>query len=258
MSEVAPTLFISDLHLHPSRLSVTENFIRFLETDAKKAHALYILGDFFEVWAGDDDPNPHHKRVIRALAEFSKTNIPLYFMRGNRDFLIDKAFEKASGCILINDPTVIELYSQHILLMHGDSLCTEDRSHQRFRKFSQNRLIRKLFLTLFPFSIRLKIASGIRKKSQLAGAMREQISLLAHHHIKTNPYDVNQTAVEQAMLEHKAHYLIHGHTHKAGIHEFSLAGLDRDTKAKRIVLGEWGVQGSVLVYTQDSIELKNF
>lgn len=259
MSEVTPTLFISDLHLHPSRLSVTENFIRFLETDARKAKALYILGDFFEVWAGDDDPNPHHKRVIQALAEFSKTHIPLYFMRGNRDFLIDKAFEKASGCILIKDPTVIELYSQRILLMHGDSLCTEDRSHQRFRTFSQNSLIRKLFLILFPFSLRLKIASGIRKKSQLAGAMREQISLLAERAAldrPKNPYDVNQNAVERALLKHSADYLIHGHTHKAGIHEFSLLG--KATKAKRIVLGEWGVLGSVLVYSPNSTELKNF
>ncbi len=246
------TLFISDLHLHPSRPMVTKNFLRFLENEALSASALYILGDFFEVWAGDDDPCPHHKKVIEALAKFSRSKIPLYFMRGNRDFLIDKAFAKAAGCILMPDPTVIELDGQKILLMHGDSLCTDDRSHQRFRKFSQHPIIRQLFL-LLPFSSRHKIASGIRKNSQKAGAEREKISLLAEgNHQSKNPYDVDQKAIEHALIHHQANCLIHGHTHKAGIHEFTLAG----TKRKRIVLGEWGVLGSVLVYAKDHVELK--
>lgn len=254
LTETHQTFFISDLHLDPSRLSITENFIRFLETEAQKANALYILGDFFEVWAGDDDPNPHHKKVIEALAQFSKTKIPLYFMRGNRDFLIDKAFAKATGCLLIPDPTVIELYGQKILLMHGDSLCTQDRSHQRFRKFSQNPIIRKLFLNLFPFSWRLKIASGIRKKSQKASADREQKSLLNLHARHQNPYDVCQAAVEKVLLKYHTHYLIHGHTHKPDMHEFTSFG----KKNKRIVLGEWGVMGSVLVYSKDTLELKDW
>lgn len=249
MSSSPQTLFISDLHLHPSRPSVTENFLRFLERDAPKAAALYILGDFFEVWAGDEDPNPHHKRVIEALAKFSRHKVPCYFMRGNRDFLIDKAFARAASCILISDPTTIILDGQRILLMHGDSLCTGDRTHQRFRKFSQHPLIRRLFL-LLPFSWRLSIASGIRKNSQRTGAEREKIRLLTG---TKSPYDVCQQAVEQALIQHQANILIHGHTHKPAIHEFDLDGI----KTKRIVLGEWGALGNVLIYSKDAIELKN-
>ncbi len=244
------TFFISDLHLHQSRPSVTENFFHFLETEAASAEALYILGDFFEVWAGDDDPNPHHQKVMQALAHFSKTHhIPVYFMRGNRDFLIDKRFAKATGCILIPDPTTIELYGKRIVLMHGDSLCTGDRAHQRFRKFSQNPFIRKLFLILFPFSWRLKIATGIRQKSQRAGAMRENV----HINKQTNPFDVNQEAVKKVLLQSDSNCLIHGHTHKPGIHEFTLDNV----KKKRIVLGEWGVSGNVLVFSKDFVEFKN-
>jgi len=267
------TLFISDLHLHPSRPSVTENFLRFLEKEAPKAAALYILGDFFEVWAGDDDPNPHHQKVIEALAKFSLCKVPFYFMRGNRDFLIDQDFARAAGCILIPDPTAIVLEGQRILLMHGDSLCTGDRSHQRFRKFSQHPLIRRLFL-LLPFSWRHTIASGIRKNSQRAGAKREKISLLAtaqkpknqnessnpenlnnlnNSKNPENPFDVSQQAVEQALIQYQANILIHGHTHQPAIHEFDLAGV----KTKRIVLGEWGALGNVLVYSRDAIELKS-
>lgn len=294
----AQTFFISDLHLHQSRPNVTENFFQFLEKEAPAAEALYILGDFFEVWAGDDDPNPHHKKVMQALGHFSQKNkTPIYFMRGNRDFLIDKGFAKATGCILIPDPTTIELYGEKILLMHGDSLCTGDRSHQRFRKFSQHPIIRKLFLMLLPFSWRLKIASGIRKNSQKAGAERERKMLLEEHSNnnirsdsnldlslsagsssssgsssisssssnpslnlnecakkQTNLFDVNQQAVEKALLQSQANYLIHGHTHKPGIHEFTLDNI----KKKRIVLGEWGAYGNVLVYSKDFVGLKNF
>jgi UDP-2,3-diacylglucosamine hydrolase len=264
--DVTKTLFISDLHLDSSRPSVTENFIRFLKTEALQASAVYILGDFFEVWAGDDDPNPHHKRVMEAMSQFTQSKIPLYFMRGNRDFLIDQDFAKNTGCILIPDPTVIELYGRRILLMHGDSLCSDDRSHQRFRKFSQNPIIRKLFLMLVPFRLRLKIASGIRKKSMLAGAKREMQSLLENTkpqdkaleykpynpYPKRNPYDVNPKTVAKALKQHKTTWLIHGHTHKASMHEFIVEGIE----AKRIVLGEWGITGSALVVTQNSMELK--
>lgn len=240
------TLFISDLHLHSSRPKTTECFFNFLKNEAPKAEALYILGDFFEVWAGDDKFNEHDTSVIQALASFSKKGIPTYFMHGNRDFLIGEHFAKQANCTLIPDPTVIDLYGKRVLLMHGDSLCTLDVSHQRFRRFSRNPIIRWLFLR-FPRSLRAKVAGEIR-----AASKRSKTTSVSKPKWDDKRYDVTQEAVEKALKKHKSFYLIHGHTHKPSIHNFNL----NNTPAKRIVLGEWGGKGNMLVFEQDSIELK--
>ena len=255
------TLFISDLHLHASRPHITERFFKFLKEQAPKAEAVYILGDFFEVWAGDDHFNEHDTSVINALADFSKTNILVYFMHGNRDFLIGQRFAKLAKCILIPDPTVIELYGNRVLLMHGDSLCTLDVSHQRFRKFSRNPIIRWLFLFL-PRSLRSKVAGEIRAASKrtqtkepfqpTSRTSNSQAKEVIEKSISNNEkYDVTQNAVEKALKTHKAFCLIHGHTHKPGIHNFCL----NNNEAKRIVLGEWGEKGNMLAFEKDSIEL---
>lgn len=242
-----PTLFISDLHLCASRPAITQRFFEFLEENTtRNAEALFILGDFFEVWLGDDNVDPQNQRVIEALAKFTEKGPPVYFMRGNRDFLISKRFAKETGVKLIPDPYVVKLYGNRVLLMHGDSLCTLDIPHQRFRKVVQNPIIQGLFLTL-PLSWRRKIGKKLRKKSRETFNKRSLIPQESHR------YEVVQAAVDAALIQHQAQVLIHGHTHQAGIHEFKL----NNQPAKRIVLGEWGTLGNVLIYAGDSLELKN-
>jgi UDP-2,3-diacylglucosamine hydrolase len=141
------TLFISDLHLCDFRPSITQRFLEFLESETtKNCEALFILGDFFEVWLGDDNTDPHYQTIIQALAQFTQQGPPVYFMQGNRDFLIGKRFAKETGTHLISDPHLVELYGERVLLMHGDSLCTSDIAHQRFRKIVHNPIIQWIFL----------------------------------------------------------------------------------------------------------------
>ncbi len=246
------TLFISDLHLDASRPRTTELFLHFLKNDASHADALYILGDFFEVWLGDDVIDKHHETVIQALADYAKTGTALYFMRGNRDFLINEAFAKRSGCKLLSDPSIITLYDKRILLMHGDSLCTLDVKHQRFRRFVNQIWVQKLFLS-FPLFLRKKIARQLRAASRRTyQRAKNDASVVFEKNANIEKFDVTHTAVVQALKTHEALCLIHGHTHKAGIHEFTIEG----ATAKRIVLGDWGKQGTVLAYSANSVVLE--
>jgi UDP-2,3-diacylglucosamine hydrolase len=236
------TYFISDLHLSPKRPSTSEQFLRFLEHEAREADAIYILGDFFEVWVGDDNDNAHDIHIREALAVFNQTGIPVYFMHGNRDFLIGEQFFEQSGCILLNDPSPIDLYGNKVLLTHGDLLCTFDRAYQRFRKFVHNPFIQKWFLK-FPLSIRQKIASFLRNISS-----RQQ-----HPSHYQRAWDVSLDAVYSALRQNNCYTMIHGHTHQPKIHEFILD----NQEAKRIVLGEWGESSTILAYGSDSIQLKS-
>lgn len=233
------TLFISDLHLEEQRPDITQYFFNFLATQAPQADALYILGDFFEAWIGDDECSAFQQSVIAALRKVTNGGLPIYLMRGNRDFLLGEDFMRASGCQTLSDPTVINLYDTPILLMHGDSLCTDDVSHQRFRRFTQNRFYQRLFLCL-PLQLRQWIARRVRNAS------RERF--VAAHYVMM---DVAQHAVEQVMMQHQVDRLIHGHTHRPGIHEFVL----QNKPARRIVLGDWHQQGSVL-YVPEQGEVK--
>jgi UDP-2,3-diacylglucosamine hydrolase len=239
------TYFISDLHLSATKPHLSELFLKFLSGDAKKADALYILGDLFETWLGDDNRDPHDMAVINALAEFSENGIPLYFMHGNRDFLIGDQFTVESQCVLLQDPVIIDLYNTPVLLTHGDLLCTLDQKYQRFRKFIRHRRSKKLLLS-FPLSWRQKISSFLRKEN-------------TRHNMPPPPskeakrkWDVTSEAVYQMLREHKSLTLIHGHTHKPGIHNFILD----DQPAKRIVLGDWDKTGSVLIYSPENLTLK--
>ncbi|HXH55145.1 MAG TPA: UDP-2,3-diacylglucosamine diphosphatase [Gammaproteobacteria bacterium] len=235
------TYFISDLHLSATKPHLSSLFLKFLNGDAKKADALYILGDLFEAWIGDDNLDIHDMGIINALAEFSESGIPLYFMHGNRDFLIGEQFAVDSHCILLPDPVVVDLYNTPILLTHGDLLCTLDHAYQRFRKFIRHSLVTKLLLS-FPLSWRKKISSFLRKKSTRYTPSKEE----------DHKWDVTLEAVYQTLREHKSLTLIHGHTHKPGIHHFILD----NQPAKRIVLGDWNETGSVLIYSPENIELK--
>lgn len=228
------TLFISDLHLEPKRPDITNTFLHFLTQQAQQADALYILGDFFEVWIGDDEKSAFHQTIINALKQLTANGLPVYFMRGNRDFLIGEAFIQATGCRFLPDPTLIDLYGEKILLTHGDALCTSDYKHQRFRKYAQNPKYNRFFLCL-PLFIRRTIAKWIRGASQ-------------KHTAKTSytVMDVSQTAVEKQMCEKNVALLIHGHTHRPTIHEFLL-----DKKlARRVVLHDWHNRGGVLIYKE--------
>ncbi len=249
------TLFISDLHLHSTRPETSKLFLNFLNTKAKTANALYILGDFFEAWIGEDNYNIHDNTIIQGLTEFSKTGIPLFFMQGNRDFLINHIFAKKIKCTLLPDPYLLEIEGQRILLMHGDLLCTKDIGYQWFRKFVRHPIIKRVFLNL-PLFLRRKIAGTLRMTS----SRPKQKDLKKPNEPLKSPlknsshekYDVTQQAVHHYLQTYQADCLIHGHTHREGIHQFELNGVSK----KRFVLGDWEETGSVLVFNKNTIYLE--
>ena len=225
------TLFISDLHLCNERPEKLTLFKKLLCGPARKANALYILGDLFETWAGDDDNTPPYPDIISELAGFTAAGTHLYIMRGNRDYLLGQDFAGKIGGQLINDPTIIELYGKKTLLMHGDTLCTKDIGYQFYRRLVNNTFAIKLFLAI-PFFLRVKIWNGIR----------DIIRKIARN---KSPYmtDVHQPAVEDIMRYYGVFELIHGHTHRQAIHEFTLNG----QLARRLVLGDWYEGDCILV-----------
>ncbi len=217
-----PTLFISDLHLSENHPEITRAFERFLSEQAVKAEALYILGDFFEAWVGDDDHSGFINHIKKLLRTLSDSGVTLFIMRGNRDFLIGKKFCAQVGATFLPDPSIITINNQRILLTHGDYLCTDDRAHQAFRRKADHPHLQKLFM-LLPLFIRRYIADKMRHYSK-----QRQKTL-------KNYIDVNQTAVEELMAKHDILLMIHGHTHRPNTHEFEL----NNQKAKRIVLSDW-------------------
>ena len=233
------TLFVSDLHLDHTRPHIIAAFCHFLEI-ISNADALYILGDLFEYWVGDDDPAIGLEPVITALHNLSNKGVPIYCIHGNRDFLLGKKFAQQTNCQFLAEESVIDLYGKPTLIMHGDTLCTDDIAYQNYRAKIRNKWIQKVLLTL-SLKQRLKLAEKLRNKS--INATQEK-----HEDIM----DVNQQTVEQAMRKHDVRYLIHGHTHRPAEHEFNI-----DNHAhKRIVLGDWYEHGSVLVCTPNSMQLK--
>lgn len=235
------TLFISDLHLDPARPDITELFLSFLKTIPGECEALYILGDLFEAWIGDDDPEPHHSRVIRALAAAARTGLPMYFMRGNRDFLVGKTFSQTSGLTLLGDTYRFEIGGIPTLLMHGDLLCTDDREYQAFRMMVQDPEWRRQFLDK-SVEERRQLASVARAESRRRGSSKSPAIM-----------DVNMESVQQTLQKHGVTRIIHGHTHRPGIHRFQ--GNNGST-CERIVLGDWYEQGSVLEINEAGIFLE--
>lgn len=227
------TLFISDLHLSATRPDMTACLLDFLRIEARGADALYILGDLFEFWIGDDDPSALHALIAAAFYDLSQSGVPIYFVHGNRDFLLGKAYAQRAGMELLGDPVVITLYGERALLMHGDLLCTLDTGYQRFRRITSWRWLRWLFLHL-PLTRRQAIAAKMRANSQQENSYKAQSIM-----------DVTDEAVRAVMREHDCALLIHGHTHRPAIHRVEIDG----QPARRIVLGDWFEQGSVLVCT---------
>lgn len=232
-------LFISDLHLDASRPQITELFIEFLNGEARTAGALYILGDLFEAWIGDDDPDPHHARVQDALQELTAAGVPGFFMHGNRDFLIGERFAARTGLTLLSDPTVIDLFGCRTLLMHGDTLCIDDEGYQKFRAMVRATEWQQQFLGQ-PLEARQAFAAKARAESKAAQAG-----------LAMDIMDVNHQAVIDAFREHDVRRMIHGHTHRPGVHTFNINGRIR----QRIVLGDWYEQGSLLRATEAGLSL---
>ena len=226
------TLFISDLHLSTERPDKIELFRRFFYGPARKAGAVYILGDLFEnFWTGNDERTPPAPEVLGILRDCCRHNKEIYVVRGNRDLMLDQGFSDLTGCTLLDDATVIDIGGRPTLIMHGDLLCTRDVKYQWYRKFMETPLIRRLFLSL-PCNLRILLTRGVKPlmKKSAAGKPPDII-------------DVDQATVEVYMAGHGITELIHGHTHKPGIHHFKLNG----KTARRIVLGDWYEQDSVLV-----------
>ena len=238
------TRFISDLHLSAERPDITALFKRFLEQEARYSDALYILGDLFDAWIGDDDLNPFHEEVIAALRKLTSQGVPVYFIAGNRDFLIGSRFAAATGITLLPESKVVDLYGVPTLIMHGDTLCTLDTSYLRFRKIIRNRFLLTL-LTRLPLSWRRAIAKGLRGGSK---------SHQAHSENQLTIMDATSEGVEAALQAHGVTRLIHGHTHRPAIHHHQVAGLG---EAERIVLGDWYEQGSILDVTADGFALRS-
>jgi len=234
------TLFISDLHLESGRPAIGEQFLHFLSTEAREAEALYILGDLFEAWLGDDDPNPYYAAMKSALRELTDTSVPVYFMHGNRDFIIGADFAAETGIEILNDPTVVDMYGENVVLCHGDSLCTDDVHYQQIRA-----------MTRAPEWQAMILAKSIEERIAFAIQAREE-SAQRGESMSDEIMDVNQGAVVQMLNDHGVDTMLHGHTHRPAVHTIDLA----DRSATRIVLGDWYEQGSVVRWDQKGPRLE--
>lgn len=237
-----PTLFISDLHLDGERPDITAQFLQFIDAEARQARALYILGDLFEAWIGDDDPDTDKRRVIEALRSLTGGGVPVYFIHGNRDFLIGRRFARESGVQLLADGTAIELYGKRVLLMHGDTLCIDDPDYQRLRRIVRNPVV-QFVLRCLSLGQRQKLAARMRagSKAHIESMDRSKPQIM----------DVNQGAVVQTFQQQQADFIVHGHTHRPAVHEVKIG----DRVVTRIVLGDWYEQGSVLRWDEQGFEL---
>jgi UDP-2,3-diacylglucosamine hydrolase len=220
-------LLISDLHLEEARPQLTRAFLDFLDRETAEASALYILGDFFNVWLGDDDDRPLNASIAGALKQCSQRGVAIYLMHGNRDFLLGTEFASATGAALLAEPYVLEHEGQRYLLMHGDALCTLDTDYQQFRTTVRNPAWQQMFLTK-PLAERRAFADQARATSRSMNSNKA-----------ADIMDVTPIEVETVLREHGIDTLIHGHTHRPAVHRFTVDGIN----CKRIVLGDWGDSG---------------
>ena len=231
------TIFISDIHLCESRPSIVETFINFLNKPHNQVDALYILGDLFEYWIGDD--SKQHENVIEALKKLTDRHIQVFLIHGNRDFLMGSDFEKKTGAVLLDDPKLVEIYGKKVLLGHGDNLCTDDIEYQSFREKIRSESWKNEFLKK-SLSERISIANEFRKESEL-NKKNKSMEIM----------DVNNEEVNQTLIRFNyPDFFIHGHTHRPNRHSIWLDGHE----IKRIVLGDWYEQGSYLSFNANGIE----
>jgi UDP-2,3-diacylglucosamine hydrolase len=235
------TLFISDLHLDASRPQATALLLALLAGEARQAQALYLLGDVFEAWVGDDDPGEPGASVCTALRALAESGVPVFLMRGNRDFLFGPAMAERCGARLLPDPCVVDLHGRPTLLMHGDLLCTDDTAYQQFRSQVRDSDWQANFLAQ-PLAERQAFAAKAR-----AASARHQAG------VSEAITDVNPEAVVEVMARHGVDRLIHGHTHRPAIHALTVHG----QPATRVVLGDWYTQGSLLRVDRDGLALSS-
>ena len=238
-------LFISDLHLDPERPAITRLFGDFIDGEARGAEALYILGDLFEAWVGDDDPSETAAFVAERLAALSASGVPVHFMHGNRDFLLGADYARRAGMTLLEDPTLVDLHGRRALLMHGDTLCTDDLAYQQFRAQTRDPEWQRQFLAQ-PLEARLAFARQARaarqaRQGELQGAGKMEAIT-----------DVAPAAVDAAFREHGVELLVHGHTHRPAVHALEVDG----RACTRVVLGDWYEQGSVLRVDSAGMQLE--
>lgn len=235
------TLFIADLHLSATRPDITAAFLRFLRQDAAGADALYILGDLFEVWIGDDNPEPLLEDVATGLTSLENAGTAVYFCHGNRDFLLKERYAKRAGMTLLPPHTVVDLYGTPTLLMHGDSLCTLDVGYHKFRQWWDQPWWQWLILHL-PLWYRQHLARKARRTSA-SDKMGKSAAIM----------DVTPDEVPRVMQQHQVTHLIHGHTHRPQVHQVTLAA---NTSGYRYVVGDWYEQSSVLIVTPEQWQLQ--
>lgn len=236
------TLLISDLHLQEERPDITRAFLHFLATRARQADALYILGDFFEAWVGDDGMSAYQESIARALRELTDSGTRLYLMHGNRDFLIGKQFCRETGAELLNDPSLVTLEGHRVLLMHGDSLCTQDLAYMKLRRWLRHPLT-LFILRHLPLSTRFKLARKLRSESKAQTRMKAAEII-----------DVTPELIPQVLAQHGVTTLIHGHTHRPATHDLRVNG----QPARRIVLGDWDACGWALQIDENGFQQAPF
>ena len=239
------TLCISDLHLDPERPAITELFGRFLDGDARNADALYILGDLFEAWVGDDDPSEAGAFVAQRLHALADAGVPVHFQRGNRDFLLGDGYAARAGFSILPDPAVILLDGKPVLLTHGDLLCTDDAVYQAFRAQTRDPAWQSRFLSQ-PLQARLAFAAQARAASQARQGEMKQAGTME------TITDVAPATVQEMFMRYGVDTMIHGHTHRPAIHELAVG----NRECRRIVLGDWYTQGSVLRVDEGRYDLR--
>ncbi len=233
---IKETLFISDLHLHSAKPETTRYFLNFLENRACGVERLYILGDLFDAWVGDDDPTPPNQKIKSSLKKLAQSGTAIYFQQGNRDFLVGNRFAAESQVTVLDEIVVIDLYGTPTLVMHGDLLCTDDIAYQTFREKSRRPEWQRNILSK-PLLLRLAIARWYRIRSYFHKRNKSEDIM-----------DVNDDTVMETLQRFNVSQLIHGHTHRTGIHE----QLHGKFRAKRFVLADWNPTGNVLCWNPKS------
>lgn len=236
---MSKTFFISDVHLSEDKPEITDKFINFLHYEAIKCNALYILGDLFEIWIGDDYSNHLCEIISNKLRELS---IPIFFIHGNRDFLLSKNFADKSGMIILSEEHILNIYGLKILVMHGDILCAKDKIYQIFRQIMRSYFLQQVFLS-FPLYIRKYVASYFRKKSKKYNLQKPMVLI-----------SVDANAVNNIMLNKQVQILIHGHVHDPKIFSMHI----NNQKLQRVVLGSWDGKHNVLQFNQNGLKLMTF
>lgn len=235
------TVFLSDVHLDPSRPEVTAQLSAFLQALPETTEQLYIVGDLFEAWIGDDAPGEAGEHMMHALKTVTDRGVRGYFTHGNRDFLIGDEFARRTGLELLPDERVIDCYGTQVLLLHGDTLCTDDTDYQTLRATLRNP---EFQANLLGMSVpqRLELAQQLRSAS--AAEMSNKTEDIM---------DANEAAVADALTRHQVDYMLHGHTHRPCVHRFNV----NERRCQRVVLGDWFDQGSVAFWSESGFELQS-